>query len=253
MKHTYTLHFDPSGDLLDAGRDCEAEVFLAWFGNTRAQLAEEYGPYDDASVFIVLADGAGDALGACRLIVPGGIGLKTLDDLAGAPWWVDPHRSARAAGLDPARTWDIATLGVRRGLKAQGLLAAAALYHGLILASRVNPFDSIVSVMDDSVRDLLVGIGMITHVLPGARSASYLGSPASTPLYGHNAAMLDGQRRLNPDAYRLIAEGIGLDGVDVPEPDHFRLRRRVGRAAAGEVLVEPAGSVVDLRAVPQRS
>lgn len=240
MTNPYRLHFDPRGDLLAAGRDCEAEVFLAWFGNTREQLAEEYGPYDDASVFIVLADEAGDALGACRLIVPGGRGLKTLDDLAGEPWLVDPQRSASAAGLDPSRTWDIATLGVRRGLKATGLLAAAALYHGLILASQVNPFDSIVSVMDDSVRELLVSIGMITHVLPGAGSATYLGSPSSTPVYGHNAAMLDGQRRLAPDAHRLIAQGIGLDGVQVPPAEHFRLRRPVPA-----VVPEPA--VVDLR------
>lgn len=240
MTNACRLHFDPQDDLLAAGRDCEAEVFLTWFGNTREQLADEYGPYDDASVFIVLADEAGDALGACRLIVPGGRGLKTLDDLAREPWSVDPQRSARAAGLDPGRTWDIATLGVRPGLKARGLLAAAALYHGLILASQVNPFDSVVSVMDDSVRELLVGIGMITHVLPGARSATYLGSPSSTPVYGHNAAMLDGQRRLAPDAYRLIAQGIGLDGVQVPPLDAFRLRRRIGAAA-----VPPA--VVDLR------
>ena len=42
-------------------------------------------------------------------------GLKTLDDLSREPWRVDGMRPARAAGIDPATTWDIATLGVRSG------------------------------------------------------------------------------------------------------------------------------------------
>src|SRR4029453_7143857 len=36
------LLFDVQGELLESARECEAEVFLRWYGNTREQLAEEY-------------------------------------------------------------------------------------------------------------------------------------------------------------------------------------------------------------------
>src|SRR4051795_8275660 len=93
------MHFDVSGALLDSARECEAEVFLRWFGNTREQLAEEYGPYEDSSVFLVLADERDEVLGAVRLLAPGGrAGLKTLADVGRGPWGVDGGRVAAAAG-----------------------------------------------------------------------------------------------------------------------------------------------------------
>ncbi|MEZ5114983.1 MAG: hypothetical protein R2737_01835 [Candidatus Nanopelagicales bacterium] len=242
----YTLHFDVEGDLLAAGHDCEESVFLRWFGNTRDQLAEEYGRYEDTSVFLVVADGAGEAVGACRLIVPGEPGLKTLHDLGREPWRLDGVRSARAAGLDPDDTWDIATLGVRDGMRARGVLVAAALYHGLIAASRANGFRSVVTIMDDPVRELVTGIGMLTHLLPGASSGPYLGSAGSTPVYGHCQAMIDGQRRIAPEAYRLVSLGIGLDGISVPEPEAFRLSRTVGTYRPAEVL-DPVADLAPAR------
>ena len=220
------LHFDPAGALLEAARACEADVFLRWFGNTREQLDDEYAPYDDASVFIALAREDGDVIGACRLIVPSPAGLKTLNDVGREPWRLDGERSARAAGVDPANTWDVATLGVRPGLGGAGMLAAAALYHGLIVASRVNRIQSIVIMIDEQVRTLLTSIAMTTHALPGASSAPYLGSPATTPVYGHCAQMLDTQRQQNPDAHRLIAQGVGLDGVTPIDSAAFVLHRR---------------------------
>lgn len=220
------LHFDPDGDLLEAARSCEADVFLRWFGNTREQLDDEYAAYDHASVFIALARADDDVIGACRLIVPSPAGLKTLNDVAREPWCLDGERSARAAGVDPGNTWDVATLGVRAGLGGAGMLAAAALYHGLIVASRVNKVQSIVIMIDEQVRTLLTSIAMFTHALPGASSAPYLGSPATTPVYGNCAQMLDTQRRENPDAHRLIAQGVGLDGVTSINEADFVLDRR---------------------------
>ena len=80
-----SLQFNPDGDLLAATRDCEAEVFLRVYGNTRQQLEEEYGPYEQASVFIALADDSGDVLGACRLIRPTEVGLKSWTTQPGRP------------------------------------------------------------------------------------------------------------------------------------------------------------------------
>jgi hypothetical protein len=221
------MHFDVSGALLDSARECEAEVFLRWFGNTREQLAEEYGPYEDSSVFLVLADERDEVLGAVRLLAPGGrAGLKTLADVGREPWGVDGGRVATAAGIDLGSTWEVATLGVRGGRTANRVQLSLALYHGLMTVARVNRMSSFVAVLDERVRRLLGSVGILTRPLPGTATAPYLGSTASTPVYAHFTPMLDNQRREFPDAYRLVTLGTGLDGIAVPGHDAFRLRDR---------------------------
>ena len=235
----FRLTFDVRGPLLEAARGCEAEVFLSWYGNTADQLEREYGGYAESSVFITLSDDDGDVAGAIRLIVPGVAGLKTLHDMADPPWHLDGPRSARAAGLDLDSTWDVATLGVRDGMGSKGVMAAAALYHGLILATRVNEVTALVSIMDERVRSLLRSVGVITHPLPGAVTAPYLGSQASTPVYGKMTHALDTWRRIAPEAFRLIAQGNGLEGVRVPDPATFVL----GSRPLTIDLTEPAQAV----------
>ncbi len=232
-----SLRFNPEADLLEAARECEADVFLRVYGNTRQQLEDEYGPYEPASVFIALADDSGDVLGACRLIRPTELGLKSLDDAARPPWSQDVARSVRAARLDPTQTWDVATLGCRRGLKGPGKLASAALFHALVQVVRANQIRSAVMIIDERVRALLASAGMTGHTLPGAQPARYLGSAASTPVYRHCDEAFDQQRITNPEAHRLFTQGIGLDGIRVPPLSEFRFveRSTVG-ASAGQVV-----------------
>lgn len=226
------MHFDAQGSLLRAARDCEAEVFNKWFGNTREQLEQEYGPYEDSSVFLVLADRHGQVVGEVRLIAPGGCaGLKTLVDIGREPWAVDAARVAAAIGMDLGSTWEIATLGVRDGTEATGKQLSLALYHGLITVARVNQMSSFVAILDERVRRLLGSVGILTRPLPGTATAAYLGSAASTPVYAHCTPLLDHQRRMFPDAYRLVTLGVGLDGVAVPALDSFRLRPHHGEPA----------------------
>lgn len=222
MSSTLTLKFNVQGDDLVAARECEADVFLTAFGNTREQLAEEYGPYEDQSIFLSVTDDAGNTLGSCREIVPGPAGLKTVNDVSRAPWFVDGPRSARAAGVDPMLAWDLATLGIRREFRSHRLMVGCALYYGLFRSARVNGVPAIVSVMDDHMRRTLGAFDVDCPALPGTSTGEYLGSTASTPVY-YLATMLDVQRRRNPDAYRLLSLGIGLDGVTVPDDDSFWL------------------------------
>lgn len=229
-----SLRFNPEADLLEAARECEADVFLRVYGNTRQQLEDEYGPYESASVFIALADDSGDVVGACRLIRPTELGLKSLDDAARPPWSLDVARSVRAARLDPTQTWDVATLGCRRGLKGPGKLAGAALFHALVQVVRANQIRSAVMIIDERVRALLASAGMTGHTLPGAQPARYLGSAASTPVYRHCDEAFDQQRITNPEAHRLFTQGIGLDGIRVPPLSEFRFveRSTVGAGSA---------------------
>ncbi len=110
---SFELHFDPTGDVLEAARDCEAEVFLRAYGNTRDEIADEYGPYEDSSAFIALTDDRGDVVAETRMIAPSAAGLKTLNDTSRAPWHVDGYRAARAAGIDLT-----SDLGRRHGRRA---------------------------------------------------------------------------------------------------------------------------------------
>ena len=224
MTALLTLHFNVRGALLDSALQCEEDVFLQAFGNTRSQLDEEYGPYNDQSVFAAVADEDGFVLGACRLITPGPAGLKTLNDVAREPWGIDGLRSARAASVDPANTWDVATLGVRKDVRGSKMAISMALYHALVIATRVNEVSSITAILDEHARRVLSMAEFIMPALPGTRTGEYLGSPASTPVYGHPAAMIDAQRRMNPDAYRLMTLGVGLDGIVIPDESAFVLR-----------------------------
>jgi hypothetical protein len=234
------MHVDPAGDLLGAAEACEAEVFLRAYGNTAEEWADEYGPYDQSSVFLAMADPDGDVVAACRLIVPGPAGLKTLNDTSRAPWHVEGYRAARSAGIDPDATIDIATIGVRRGLRGAGMLASVALYHGIVQLTRANAMPDVVMLMDERARRLLTSIGCLTFALPGTAPGPYLGSAASTPLWANVPQMMDHQRRTNPDAFRLVSQGIGLDGIDVPALDQFRLDRNQQPAEAAPNAVPEA-------------
>ena len=216
------LVFDPTGDLLQSARECEADIFLQWYGNTRAQLEEEYSPYEQSSVFVALADDEDQVVGTVRFLVHGGSGLKTLDDAAKPPWEVDSIRSATAARIDTASTWDCATMGVRPGVTGSRVQLGLAVYHGLLLALRANEVRTVIAVLDERVRRLLSSVGLVMNALPGTGPAPYLGSTASTPVYAHVGQALDHQRRVHPDAHRLVTLGIGLDGISTPGTDAFR-------------------------------
>ena len=220
MSNQFTMHVDPTGDVRSAAKACEESVFLDTYGNTSSQWEEEYGPYERHSVFLTVTEPGGDAVAALRFIRPSIVGLKTLVDAGRSPWFVDGTRSARSAGMALDQTWDVATLSLRKGVAGGGLLPAA-LYHGLFQATRANGVRWIVMILDSRVRRLLNSVSIETRALPGTRPGPYLGSESSVPLWGDMPQMADRQRRLNPDAHRLINLGIGLDGIKVPGPAEF--------------------------------
>jgi hypothetical protein len=209
------LVLDPTGADLEAALACEAEVFLSTYGNTPQEFDEEYGPYADQTGFMTVLDEDGVAQATTRFIAPGPAGLKTLNDVRREPWQVDGLRSARAAGIDPERTWDIGTIAVRR-TPGRTSLCSAALYHGIVTAAQANGIEYIVMIMDERPRRLLSVSGLQPNVLPGTGEGEYLGSARSIPLWANLHRMFDQQRRMHPDAYRLIYQAIGLDGIALP-------------------------------------
>lgn len=227
-----------------AALDCEEAVFLQAYGNSRDQLAEEYGPYGAQSIFLIVSDEEDTVYGQARIITPGPAGLKTLNDIAGEPWNLDAARVSRLAGVDRNRAWDIATLGVRREFRGRSTMVSLALYHGILKAGRVNGVDTATAILDTDVRRALNLVDYVMPTLPGATTAPYLGSLHSTPVYAHASEVLDAQRRRNPDAYRLMSLGVGLDGVHIPDDSSFVLTPVVA-----EPVAAADDSIVLLRAV----
>jgi hypothetical protein len=194
-----------------AAQALEAAVFLDSFDNTAAVMEQEYGHYADRSRYVVVLDGSdGSALGMMRLVVPDATGeLKTLTDVAGPPWQLPVPDSLRAAGLADRPVWDVATLAVARGHRSgagRGEVTLA-LCHGLYRYSRANGVEGWVTVLDDRVLRLLRVLGVPWTAMPGAGSAYYLGSPASTPCVCVLDDIAPNMRARRPDVAPAMLDG----------------------------------------------
>lgn len=220
-----------SGALQDAAFALEAEIFGARYGVSYPDHVLEFSDYHFNSVFVAVVDDGGEVAGMMRWIVPGHAGLKTLNEAAQAPWFLDSTRAAEAVGIDPARTWDVASLVVRPKLASDRTVVTAAMYHALAVAVRRNGVRSLLMTVDERVRRILEVLGISGRALPGAKPLPFCGSPASTPVYGHCAEMWRWQREVNPEAHRMIAHGTGLD-VSVPSASSFVLDTMLGVRSA---------------------
>ena len=206
----------------DAARQVEARVFLQAFGNTPELLAQEYGPYEARSRFVVVLDEqSGCALGTARLIVAGASPVKTLVDAAGEPWHLPVADSLGAVGLTPRDVWDVGSLAVdpRYRAGAAGAELSVALCHGLWRYARNCGAPGLVTIVDDRVRRLLRAMGVPWRPMVGAASRPYLGSPASTPCVLVARMAEEKASRARPDLVPALVHGrfrsITLDPADL--------------------------------------
>jgi hypothetical protein len=93
-------------------------------------------------------------------------------------------------------SWELASFAVRPGRDHD--LVAAALCHGLLQALRVYRVRVLVAKLDDTTRETLSRFGLQLN-----------------SQWTRVSTLLDLQKTANPEAYRLITQGIGLDGVAV--------------------------------------
>lgn len=219
----------------DAARRVEAKVFLQAFGNTPEVMDEEYGPYEALSRFVtVIDDGDGSALGVARLILPDATGtVKTLVDVAGAPWQLSPADALAARGLAVGQVWDVATMAVDPRFRAgsAGAEVSLALFHGTWRYALDSGADGLVTLLDDGVLELCQAMGVPWAPMAGATSHPYLGSPGSTPCDLVVATAAELVRAAQPDLAPALVEGrfrsITVDPADLhpdrgalqPEPD----------------------------------
>ncbi|MDO8732250.1 MAG: hypothetical protein Q7L55_06725 [Actinomycetota bacterium] len=236
-RQSWTLHVDPVGDLYKSALDCEQAVFLQAYGNTIDELNNEYGPYDDSSFLISVTDESGYTVGVCRIITPGVMGTKTLNDINASPWFAESARLARACGIAPDKTWDIATLGVRAEYRTQAPMVTMALLHAMVATTRANAIPAVTAMLDERARRFLSFMDVHFSTFPGVEAGEYLGSAATRPVYMDIVKMLSANRTANPITYRTLTLGEGLEGMTLPSRESLRVRTPQQRAAARQDVV----------------
>lgn len=236
-----TLHPPPSsrrfvcyplpgtGRFADLGRAVELEVFRAVFGDTRAQLEAEHGPYDRASRFFVVMDQRRRrAAGVLRVIENSAAGLKTLRDIAGPLGMPEAAVRARHGIGDLDRCWDVGTLAVRpeyRRSATRGRTVSLLLYRALYVHAVHAGVEHVVTVMERHAHRVLLALGVPFVPVCDSGPFDYMDTPC-TALYGYVPALPIAagahSRRLlarSPLAWFLLAgsirklvRGNGLDG-----------------------------------------
>lgn len=229
---------EPEAEL---ARAIERQVFLEVFGNPAELLAEEYGPYEDTTVFFVVIDHRRRLpAGQMRLILPSERGLKTFHDI-GAVWGADPDRvlAATDPDVDPALVWDVATLAVEaeyRGSATDGLVSIA-LQQTLVQSVLVGEGRWLVSILDLKPLELIQMFAAAPfHRFAGLDPLSYLDSPLSVPVI---VDFREWEPRLladNPNSYDILWRGTGIEHAMRP-PAWAALARTLGKEPARPVLV----------------
>jgi len=202
----------------ELGRHLERVVFDEFFGNSADLLLHEYGPYDGVSVFLCVIDHEERIpAGTIRIILPSGLGFKSLDDIDHAWGQSVPDVLARTGvRLDWPQVWDVTTLAVDatyRGERTGGLVSLA-LYQALVMASLTCGARWWVTILDTIVLDL---IQTRTHApfsyYDGVPVRPYLDSPASAPVWADVEAWERRIRAADPAMHDVLCNGRGVDEV----------------------------------------
>jgi hypothetical protein len=175
------------GSDLAQARACEQAVFGRRFGNSAEEMEHEYGPFEGSTTFGAVFATNGTAVAAVRLIRPGPVRVKTLQDAAKPPWSLAEQQLTDTVGLHERHTWDVASFTVDAVAGGADRRIAPTLLRLLFAALRANSATSFVAVLDSTARRALRGLGVTMLELGDAKPAPYLGSPSSVPVYRHLA------------------------------------------------------------------
>jgi hypothetical protein len=215
----------------DLGRRTELEVFEAAFGNDRAVMEREYGPYEQASRFFVVMDQVERRpAGVLRVIAHSVAGLKTLQDIAGKPLRIgvrDFQEFHAVTELD--RCWDVGTVAVLpeyRRSASRTREVSLMLYRALYVHAMREGVEHFVAVIDEHAHRGLRALGVPFVAINDSGPFGYLDSASSTALYGFVPAFrarMEARyarlRRTRPLVWCLLAtpirrlmRGSGIDG-----------------------------------------
>lgn len=235
---------DPAAEL---GRIVERVVFREFFANTPELLAEEYAPYEPASLFLCVLDHRRLLpAGVMRIIVPSACGFKSLDDIERV-WGENTAQvvARSSSALDHERCWDIATFAITseyRGAATEGLVSLA-LYEALVMSARACDVPWFVAVLDVAVLAAISDrMGHPFTRFAGLEPKRYLDSPASLPVFVDLDAYEPRLAALDSTLHDILFRAVGLEAA-VWSPDWTEAARTaLPRFAPGQ-----AGSLATAR------
>jgi hypothetical protein len=211
----YVLNTDDPAAAL--ARELEREVFYATFGNTRELLADEYGPYEEGSVFLCVFDHVQRrAAGVLRLILPSS-DLKSVVDLE--RHWAMPLAEClgrHGLAVDASSMFDMATLGVGPDYQGAGTagLVATALYQTMSMFAVDRGLEWAIAILDQiALRQINAAFSRPLTPIPGTAPKRYLDSPSSQPVLIDVADYRARVRFLDPALHSLLFEGRGLEAA----------------------------------------
>jgi hypothetical protein len=200
---------DGSDPYSDIARQLEREVFFESWGNDAAQMAREYGPYEQASLFFLAVDTEANApAGALRMIRNSSAGLKTVVDLDDrekspiAPVAVPAAVVQAHHGIDDFDAcWDGATAAVPRRYRRKSPTIHMQVMLTVFAAAMRDGVEHFVAVLDAPVvktaRDVL---GLPLVPLAGTPPFTHMDAPDNQAVYAHIPSLLkiaaEGNRRV---------------------------------------------------------
>jgi len=216
---------DPHADI---ARQLEREVFQQSWGNDAATMKQEYGPYDESSVFFLAIDRqAQQPAGVLRMIRNSPVGLKTIVDLDCsikspiAPIAIPVGDVMRYHGIDDLdRCWDGATAAVPRRYRRK-LSAIHLQIMGVVAAAAIrDDIQHFVAVLDAPVfraAEQILGLPVVP--LAGTPPFTHMDAPDNQAVYAHVATLLNaimtGNRKLGQKVHACFGERSfpGLDAL----------------------------------------
>jgi hypothetical protein len=202
----------------DIARQLEREVFQESWGNDAATMKNEYGPYDESSVFFLVIDTkARVPAGVLRMIRNSRAGLKTIVDLDDAvkspiaPVAIptdDVMRHHRIDDLD--RCWDGATAAVPRRYRRKLVGVHLQVMRVVGAAAVRENIQHFVAVLDAPVfraaRDVL---GLPLEPLAGTPPFTHMDAPDNQAVYAHVASLLGSTAAGNRKVGQKVRECFG--------------------------------------------
>jgi hypothetical protein len=213
--------FPASAHESELARAVERRVFDEWFGNSPELLTSEYGPYEDATLFLAVLDHRRCLpAGMIRLVLPSPAGFKSLHDLE-AGWDVHADAAFVRSGIDPdpAEVLDVVTVAVDREYRGQASdgMISLALYQAVVQTARARRLRWLVTILDLVVLDLINGLTSAPfRRYRGVEPRSYLDSPASLPVYCDLSEYLERLAIADASMYGILREAVGLEAAVRP-------------------------------------
>ena len=220
----FSLHHAGPGDAAALlSLQVVADVFLDAFGNDADLLHEEYAALLPSLTHLIVLDRVTrTAIGSVALQTAPAEELKTVVDLAEAPWSMPTDDALAALGVarGDRTSADLLLVAVHPAYRKAGL-AQLLLYAAYVLSMQ-RAIHRWTAILDEPLR---YGMNELTHgalhPIGGAATQSYLGSAASTPI----------TLRMDPDTDVALLRRIARAGGAAAEHVDFCAELEAGHLA----------------------